>query len=54
MEIESTTTSGARYRTVFAAKGRSRLFRHRDHAAQAGLALALDDLPDRAGRLTPA
>lgn len=54
MEIESTTTSGARYRTVFAAKADPGYSGTAIMLSQAGLALALDDLPDRAGVLTPA
>lgn len=54
MEIESVTTGGARYRTVFAAKADPGYSGTAIMLSQAGLALALDDLPDMAGVLTPA
>ncbi len=54
MEIESVTTGGARYRTVFAAKADPGYSGTAIMLSQAGLALAVDDLPDMAGVLTPA
>lgn len=54
MEIESTTTTGARYRTTVAAKADPGYSGTAIMLGQAGLCLALDSLPDRAGVITPA
>ena len=54
MEIESTTSTGSRYRTTVAADADPGYSGTAIMLAQAGLCLALDDLPDRAGVLTPA
>ena len=54
MEIESTTTTGARYRTTVAARADPGYSGTAIMLGQSALCLALDTLPDRAGVLTPA
>ncbi len=54
MEIETTTSTGARYRTTVAANADPGYSGTAIMLGQAGLCLALDVLPDRAGVLTPA
>lgn len=55
MEIEAGTSGGPRYRTVFAANADPGYSGTAIMLGQSGLALAFDDdLPDRAGVLTPA
>lgn len=53
-EIETTTTTGARYRGVVAAPYDPGYSGTAIMLGQAGLALALDELPTRSGVLTPA
>lgn len=54
MEVESTTTTGARYRTTVAATADPGYSGTAIMLGQSALCLALDTLPDRAGVLTPA
>lgn len=54
MEIESTTTTGARYQTVVAAKADPGYSGTAIMLGESALCLAFDELPDRAGVLTPA
>lgn len=54
MVITGTTESGRRYRSVAAGKGDPGYAATAVMLGEAGLSLALDDLPDRAGSLTPA
>ncbi len=54
MEIESTTTTGARYRAVVAAKADPGYSGTAIMLGESALCLAFDELPDRAGVLTPA
>lgn len=54
MEIEAETSSGAHYRTVVAAKADPGYSGTAIMLGEAGLCLALDDLPERGGVLTPA
>lgn len=54
MEIEATTTTGARYKSVVAAKADPGYSGTAIMLGQSALCLAYDDLPDRAGVLTPA
>ena len=53
-ETTASTTSGARYRTTIRAQGDPGYAATAVMLGQAALALALDDLPDAAGVLTPA
>jgi short subunit dehydrogenase-like uncharacterized protein len=53
-ETTATTTSGARYRTTIQAKGDPGYAATAVMLGEAALALALDDLPEAAGVLTPA
>jgi short subunit dehydrogenase-like uncharacterized protein len=54
IRVTASTTSGARYRTTVAAKGDPGYAATAVMLGEAGLALALDDLPPAAGVLTPA
>ncbi|SDP41003.1 Uncharacterized conserved protein [Klenkia soli] len=54
MVTTGTTESGRRYRSVAAGKGDPGYAATAVMLGEAGLSLALDDLPDRAGSLTPA
>lgn len=54
LELRADTTSGARYLGTVAATGDPGYAATSVMLAQAGLSLAQDDLPDRAGVLTPA
>ncbi len=54
LELRATTTTGARYTGVVAAPGDPGYAATSVMLAQAGLSLAHDELPDRAGVLTPA
>lgn len=54
MEIEAGTTGGPRYRTVFGADADPGYSATAIMLGESALALAFDDLPDRAGVLTPA
>lgn len=54
METTASTTSGRRYRAVAAAPGDLGYTATAVMLAEAALALACDDLPPRAGSLTPA
>lgn len=54
MDVTTTTTTGARYEAVFAGKGDPGYSQTAVMMGQSALCLALDELPDRAGVLTPA
>lgn len=54
MDTTTTTTTGARYSSVVAGKGDPGYAATAVMMGESALALALDDLPDRAGVLTPA
>ena len=54
MVIDARTTSGARYETTVAAQADPGYSGTAVMLGQAGLCLAFDELPDRAGVLTPA
>lgn len=54
MDVDTVTTTGARYRAVVAAKGDPGYAATAVMMGESALALALDDLPQRYGVLTPA
>ncbi|QJY44829.1 saccharopine dehydrogenase family protein [Pseudonocardia broussonetiae] len=54
MDVEATTTSGRRYHARVSGKGDPGYAATAVMLGESGLCLALDDLPDRAGSLTPA
>ena len=54
MVVDASTESGARYRAVAAGQGDPGYAATAVMLGQSGLSLALDELPDRAGCLTPA
>lgn len=53
LEIQAGTTSGARYRTIVSAQRDPGYYGTAVMLGESGLSLALDDLPRRAGVLTP-
>jgi short subunit dehydrogenase-like uncharacterized protein len=53
-EVRTTTTTGARYRAVVAGKGDPGYAATAVMMGQSALSLAFDEIPDRAGVLTPA
>jgi short subunit dehydrogenase-like uncharacterized protein len=54
MEAETTTSSGARYQAVVAGTGDPGYAATAVMMGQSALCLALDEIPDRSGVLTPA